>query len=246
MIFFRFLAFFFALPLFGAMPYFHAYIAEEWIEMYEDYGPEEKRAFLVGTLFPDIRYLGTASRSETHDADITVQELLGTDDPFTKGKKLHSFVDETRVKILAEYTALEPAFARLLDALPGQNQVTFLKMLEDEIIYPERYWGDIFDYLQEIDRGETGLAVPIESVRKWHWILSWYFSYRPSDLLAWMSWGGRGFFNIPPPLVQTWSALLFEVAQDEAAQKYVSFLVQRLREEMSPVDPLSKNLIASH
>ena len=57
--------------------------------------------FLIGNVFPDIRYIDKIPREQTHFANVTLKDLKNADS-FMAGVKCHSMVDELREKFLAE------------------------------------------------------------------------------------------------------------------------------------------------
>jgi hypothetical protein len=207
--------------LYSAMPIFHVYIAEKWMEAFEDYDEEEKRAFILGTLFPDIRYLQGVSREETHDCNVTLENLMQTTDPFLKGKKLHSFVDETRSNLL-----FASGFIDNLN-VPDQHKMTFIKILEDEILCSEKDWNYISEFLLKTDEKELPIKIPKEAIRKWHFILSKYFSSKPSVLLSQLSKANQGYLHIPADLVKIWSEILQILSQEEKVKEYVSIILEQ-------------------
>lgn len=203
----------------AAAPIFHVYVAEKWMEMFEDYAEEERRDFVIGTLFPDIRYLGVIRREETHEVGLGIEDLLGTDDPFLKGKRLHAFVDETRVKLMCDLKVLD----RLID-IPQEHQVTFVKFLEDAVLYSEGRWRGVCDDLESFMVSEKdGVQVP--AWNRWHAILNDYFRLGPCQLLARLSEGNQGYLGVPPELIKKWAEILPHYAQREDVQKYVSDLL---------------------
>lgn len=209
------------LEVYSAMPVFHAYIAESWIEKLEKYDEPQKRAFMLGTLFPDIRYLGGISREQTHEEGISLQVLLTTRDPFLKGKRLHCFVDETRARIVHESQIFD-----ILKGVPEEHKDTFLKLLEDEVIYSEKSWNKTLEYLEDVEERELDFGASIDLVNRWHRVLIMYFSVKPSELLTSLSEKNQGYMHIPPQLVKVWSTLLPTLASDEKVKNYVSLMFQ--------------------
>ena len=91
-IFFIFIPFF----LIGSNPIEHVYLANKFFENQKLFSKDEKKSFILGTLFPDIRYLNEISREKTHFKNIEILDVLNSKTPFEAGKKFHSFVDEKR------------------------------------------------------------------------------------------------------------------------------------------------------
>jgi hypothetical protein len=131
----------------AAAPVTHVLLAEKWIEYKEHYNKKEKRAFILGTLFPDIRYLGVVTRNKTHEFELTISDLEKKQSPFIKGKRLHAWVDETREALVVKWNI----YSKLKSIKDQKYKATFLKLLEDEILYTQRDWQNIRHYLLTIE-----------------------------------------------------------------------------------------------
>ena len=90
------------LPLHAAGPITHAFLAELFFKQFPKYDSEEQKAFRLGTLFPDVRYLGTIPREETHFPEMTLEEVLEETNPFLAGMKFHSYVRKERVETVSK------------------------------------------------------------------------------------------------------------------------------------------------
>jgi len=190
--------------LYAAGPITHAYFAKKWILYHEKFNERQEASFIRGTLFPDIRYLGVISRDRTHTKNLTLNQITNNKNPFFKGKDLHAFVDEEREKFV-----VERKMYKKLRSIPGQIYIaTFLKLLEDEILYEKESWDKMKKYLQVIDLQERKYKINKSSLLKWHSILIHCFSMSPSEYLARLSRENKGFANIPPEIVKKWQTLL--------------------------------------
>lgn len=207
-------------PLSAAGPLTHVYLAERWIELNEEYTDEEHRACLLGTLFPDIRYLGVISRDATHEKAITTEAIAATDDPFLKGMRIHAFVDEVREQFAEQWGAF-----KLLDDAPQQHRTTLLKVVEDEILHSRSHWGYVLAYLTTIVDGEVESGISEAAIAKWHRILSIYFGREPSLLIHQMALLGLGYFNVPADVVKAWSIGLPKLVVSDRSIEYVDALV---------------------
>lgn len=138
----------------------------------------DSRAYFIGNLFPDIRYLKVISREETHSQNPVVSNLPSFNNSFDLGVYVHSLVDWEREKTLTKlgmYGIVEKDLATS----------TALKLLEDEITYPlYQDWETIINDLDTILKEEISL-VSKEAVIKWHHLLKLYFSQKKDarDLL---------------------------------------------------------------
>lgn len=176
---FRILFFLMTSCSFAAAPLFHAVIAEQWLDLYDHhYTEEQKRAFMLGTLFPDIRYLARLPRSATHFF-ATLDDMIKSDDPFEKGMILHNFVDYFRWE-----HPLRSLATKHLEGMPGDDELQ-LKLLEDLILYNmrEEHASDyIAEYFESIDEHELNYRVPYYTVQEWHDLHGEYFKIKPTQL----------------------------------------------------------------
>src|SRR5438552_12343909 len=85
-----------------AAPIAHIFLALEMLT-----GPFSglfnEREFIIGTSFPDIRYLNVIDREKTHLSHVTLEEILQEPDSFKAGMLFHSFVDEQREKYIVAH-----------------------------------------------------------------------------------------------------------------------------------------------
>lgn len=212
-----------SLPLSAAAPVTHVVLADKWIEkQQEKFTDEERRSFITGTLFPDIRYLGVISRNATHELGLTVKDLEATQSIFERGKRLHSFVDEQRERLVLKWNIYQ-----MLRKIPGQRpgqRASFLKLVEDEILFNKRDWSDIRQYLTTLDEGERSYKISDEDLKKWHQNQTQFFTEPPSKTLARLVANGKGFANIPLNITKEWVKLIPQVAKDKRMQDYVKKL----------------------
>ena len=176
------------LGLRAAAPIFHATVAQMWLDHFEEYTEEEKRAFMLGTLFPDIRYIAKISRSKTHEKGLTIKDLLQIKDPFTKGMKLHSFVDEVRNNYVDAHFL--PHEYRHLAYAPQ----THIKVLEDEVLYFQNKCDKkaIGAFLTHSLKEEESFGITAQVVQEWHEQLSECFLHPPSENYLKLKERGKG------------------------------------------------------
>jgi hypothetical protein len=205
----------------AAGPITHAYLADRWIQYREQYNQQGTESFIKGTLFPDIRYLGVISRKETHEPNMTLKNLIKEKSPFIKGKKLHAFVDEEREKMVIQWKIYDK-----LKHVPGQMYMnTFLKLVEDEILFEKNKWSKIKESLKTLDANERLYKVSDENLIKWHEVLSKCFTVSPTEHLKKLSKQDKYFFNVPPKVVRRWSVILPTLSKDPEMQAYVTDLM---------------------
>ncbi len=184
----------------AAAPATHVLYAQLWMEQNYIADPQ---LFVAGTLFPDIRYLGTISRAHTHEKGITPKKIRQTASPFKAGMRLHVYLDETREKFVKD-----SKIEKELTAIPKKYRVLFLKVLEDEI-----YWNQVDTQLAQnalaiIHDQEIEAGVDEETVLAWHRSLTDYFDQRPSLFFKQLALEGKGFLQADAETIAQWAQIL--------------------------------------
>lgn len=132
-------------------------------------GQFNEKEFLIGTSFPDIRYLKLIERANTHFHKVTIEDIKKEKDSFKAGMLFHSFVDEKR----EEYIEQNGIYERL----PKFRFTTqSLKFAEDKIL---RSLFDIAKYKAHFDKilpQEKNFKISDENISRWHDFLKGYFS----------------------------------------------------------------------
>ncbi len=135
-----------------------------------------RRDFIVGTVFPDIRYLGDLDRDVTHLREISMEHVLSETDSFIAGAKFHSLVDKVRndfIKTAGMYDLCPPF-------LYDQQS---LKFLEDELFYPEYgLWADALKYFEQVREVPVAYPVSEEIVAQWYAIIRGYVAVPPNEV----------------------------------------------------------------
>lgn len=205
----------------AAGPVMHVVLGERWLSLYApQYTEEEKRLFLLGTVFPDIRYLGVIKRDQSHFKGITLEKVYHATSPFQRGMLFHSFVDEFREKYVYK-SAIEKKFVEIPRALQG----TFLKLVEDQIIHDKHDWGKFRVYLSTIPEEEKSFGIDMQSLTQWHTGLTVYFTTMPSFILTQISLFERGILNLDSATVKSWSVLLPKYVNEPVMQKHVESIL---------------------
>lgn len=133
----------------------------------------DKEKFFVGTVFPDIRYLGSIRREETHKNKPQVEKLRDIKDDFKLGMYAHSMVDYERGRVIEMMGIYEQVDGT-------QIQRFALKFLEDRVVY---------DLIDDWDKYRRYLKEPLEEqvemvgeeiARRWNKILREYFRQKPN------------------------------------------------------------------
>lgn len=213
---------------FAAAPATHLFFAQMWLDTHPYYATDDRVAFFIGTEFPDIRYLGTISRKQTHEKNVTIEMIKSSSSPFISGMRVHVFLDIKRKSFVAK--------SHLFDAftdIPKKNHMFFLKLLEDEI-----YWNRIDTQLilnslpttliEEVEQG-----VDKETVEKWHLSLMKYFKQKPSTYLKILSENGEGFLSVDAETIKCWAEVLPIYAKKQIFVKYSENLVDYMKVQFS-------------
>lgn len=158
-----------------AAPVTHVVLAESVFNKF--FNLKNKKDFLVGTSFPDIRYLGVIERSKTHFADIGIKDIQ-VSDSFLGGVKFHNLVDQVREKFMAE--------AGLYSMFPESKLLTqAVKVFEDRVLYKKiNDWGVISSYFNGVTDEEKTFDIEESQIDKWHKLLQIYFSNEPDDVVV--------------------------------------------------------------
>lgn len=130
--------------------------------------------FIVGTSFPDIRYLGVIDRSLTHFYDLKIDDLK-KEDSFTAGLKLHSLVDQVREQYVKQNG--------LYELFPQSQFITqSVKFYEDRVLYKLiDNWQEIVKSFNGIYKSELAFGVGEGDIKKWHDLLITFLSKTPVD-----------------------------------------------------------------
>lgn len=151
----------------------HIVYGKKALELFLSDQKIDEKKFFIGTVFPDIRYLGSIEREKSHYDNPTVDGLRSIEGDFQKGMYAHALVDIEREKLLNKLG--------MYDAVPSSGYtVSALKFIEDEFTYSLiSDWDKYKQYLSDVI-DEEYVLVPRENAQRWHSILSLYFSQPPT------------------------------------------------------------------
>ena len=209
---------------FAAGPLVHLYLAERYCQLYEVEDETWKEDFLVGTLFPDIRYIFPLSREETHPST-PFEQILSTSSGFEAGMRFHVWVDQMRERFVCD-TGI---YAQVLP-YTKKHRATLLKWIEEEILFDQyegERWSHLFDRVWE----EETERVSIDIVEKWHFMIRSTLNYHLSSLLFALS-DREEAFGISNQELYEWSYLLPELVKEEGFQLHVKTLLRHLESEL--------------
>jgi hypothetical protein len=107
-------------------PISHLYYAQR---LAEKYPVEDMAAYLRGTVFPDIRYLGVIDRSKSHRTDVKLEEVMAEQNSWKRGYLLHCWLDSA-------WNGYWLQFGLDTDKPSHQTLWMAVKLAEDERLYP--------------------------------------------------------------------------------------------------------------
>lgn len=156
-----------------ATPITHVVLTEcVWNKYFSN---EDKKSFILGTSFPDIRYLKIIERERTHFGNCSWNEFCELNGSFRRGMYFHSIVDKVRDSFWTKMGI----YNILLD---HQYTTKALKFVEDKLLYPNvKDWQSIRSYFDEVTMEELDLLPNSKGIDKWHRLLREYFSKVPED-----------------------------------------------------------------
>ncbi len=212
--------------LFSAGPLLHIYLAQQWITISKKYTKEQEALFISGTLFPDIRYSAGLERQQTHEAVVTLETVVQESNAFKAGMHFHCWVDNFR----EETTDAEPQGLALIGEDHEAHLSTFLKLIEDEIIYETLDHDYYSTVLKTISPEEYEVAASLGIVSdilvKWHQHLIDHVKTRPTDMITALAQHQKNYLiHIPAILVQKWSTLLPVYAASDTLKNYVYTMI---------------------
>lgn len=216
---------------FAAAPLMHLYIASKYLERHgQRYSSEQKYAFLRGTSFPDIRYLGKLSRTETHEEDISLQKIYATASAFEAGKKFHAWVDEVREHFCTEYQIYETI--KKMDPVFLNNGCLLLKLLEDAVLFnnTNNVMLDALILFSSIDPDVKNYNVATKDILRWHGILVVYLSAETNWFLK---LANLLFSKIPTGLEEK----IPELARNQIIVNYVERLLEIFEKKIKDFAP---------
>lgn len=133
----------------------------------------DRKKFIIGTSFPDIRYPAKLGRDQTHFSQPTFQEIL-LEDGFKAGLLFHSVVDSLwNIEFHHQAT--------LKTQIPHNPAMMHtLKILQDVFVYNRLdEWAAIAGYFKETIPEEDQYGSPNSMVKRWHQVISRYLSKSP-------------------------------------------------------------------
>jgi hypothetical protein len=229
----------------AASEYTHAVIAELWfLTVGNNYTKAEKQSFMLGTLFPDARYLDPVhmTKERTHDRRwaIPLEDVYNAATPFEAGMKLHSWVDLIfRLEEKKKPNDMVGYVSKVLKAMPARYDFgiyadTVFKLALDQIFYQSEAVSKMVDckgslaMLGDVDAGEKAFT-SVEVIMTWHTILGYYFTGGVNVMLA----AGVGVAGQTRETLSIWSRLVVTLADDPKIVAYATWLLDYAGKEFT-------------
>lgn len=155
-----------------ASPITHIVLADK---VFNEFFPNKNRKdFFIGTVFPDIRYLGCIEREKTHSLQISLKEVQNEENSFIAGFKFHSLVDIINTNFI--YSGLfANSYSKYYAAVDFVEEELFYNKIND--------WNEIIIFFEDIlpEEKQFNTNTREKSIRKWHHIIKCNFSQIPNN-----------------------------------------------------------------
>jgi len=206
----------------------HAILTDHFFRNHPEYTDEEKDSFRSGTLFADIHFITDLEKEDTYFPDVTIEDILNEPSPFVAGMKFHSLVDNLRDDFIAQGDHLTV----LSHLKKVKHKDTFLKFLEDEIVYQSLDKAHWQKRANTIHPDELDWGIEQAKLDRWHYLLNLSFTYYPSTLVFMAHLKGKGLLNVPASEVAVWNKTFENTAKKEAVKNYVNELIKMFAEQI--------------
>ena len=113
---------------------------------------KDPKEFILGTSFPDIRYLGVIDRRKTHNPCPSWDHVVKEKSSFKAGMEFHALVDVMHDNYMASN--------KVYSLLPSECQDSphYLKFFEDMLVYTKvSRWNEIAGYFDTVLNEELAL-----------------------------------------------------------------------------------------
>jgi hypothetical protein len=216
----------------AAGPITHAYLAERFLDYFPLDNPGDIESFMLGTLFPDIRYIAKIDRAKTHYEGITLDAVINEPSPFIAGMKFHSWVDDRRSSLFRNNYVYD-ALPKKLDT---KAKVALVKLIEDQIVFGMYNGRHCRRFLHNIIQEELEWGIAKSDVNKWHDTLLLYFKLSPANIVSLLSLYDVAVIWFTREDASYWSDLIEASSHQDPFQEHVTDLLNHLetliREEL--------------
>ncbi len=135
----------------------------------------DKKAFIIGTCFPDIRYPARIERGQTHLKNLSLTTIQAQP-AFQAGLSFHSMVDGV-------WNGYVQAFSDTLFSVVPHDRAMLhvLKVLQDKYLYPMYgRWEQVTAYFETVLPEERSFGIDDVMLHRWHEMLAYYLQNPPS------------------------------------------------------------------
>jgi|GEM_PF-3109828 len=203
-----------------ATPVTYVYFGQKWADhFHEEYTEEDRAAFMMGVVFPDIRYLNIKMPREPNASDITKSLVLDEENPFEQGRLFHYFFLNFRDSVVEELSL----FDKLTNA-PEDNRDLLLMLLEDHNYFDEIDRNGVKSYFQNVIEDEEYTGVPYHTLRTWHRIVTQYYGMSAFAIVRRLRQFDFGMFGASKETVAEWAREFPALLESDAFQVYVADL----------------------
>lgn len=134
------------------------------------------KSFILGTSFPDIRYLGVIDRAKTHLPVTSLKDVTQERSAFSAGMKFHNLVDLKREEFVVTKD--------LYRFLPNDHLLhSSVKFYEDSILVKKFNRGSYVSIFDSIDLSDLNLDVSKIDIDRWYSLVRDYISISPERYL---------------------------------------------------------------
>ncbi len=214
------------LQVFASNSVAHTYFALKYLENHPQYTEEEKQAFIIGTVFPDIQDLDVTLQGKTHPEVFSALCIQDEPNAFWAGLKLHCLVDDVRT----EFQNSWGIFDQIQD-LPVVKKGAFLKVIEDELVFKKAV-----DYcyarscMCRICDEEKSIESDVEVIERWHNIVCTSLTLSQQEILDKLVMRNSGFLKHSAEEIKSWSEALPEASKREDINRYFEALLDHFDE----------------
>lgn len=204
-------------------PATHILVSDKFFPRY--FSHLNRKEFLLGNCFPDIRYPAKINRKRTHFKNVPLSEIQ-SQTSFHAGVLFHTIVDGFWDKhVLGDHSSL-------FSTLPhNQGMIHTMKILQDKYIYSNHNgWGEISGFFENIHPEACTYGANEFIVQGWHSMLAGYLSKPPTiDDLEMLK------ISLPPDLLRTIKEYYLKYQENTQ-------LISVMRGFYDAVDPLMEQL----
>lgn len=209
-------------PTYAAGPVTHIYLADQWLQSGASVHAQERSLFLLGTSFPDIRYIVKIDRETTHRVNVTLDQINHAKDAFEAGFLFHSYVDEQREAMVMEWGIYD----HLQEVAHAQHLASLLKYIEDDILYHRIDLLYAISCFNQVPEEEKQYGVDLKDLQRWHLFLTLYLGMCPGDAIKYLAAMNKPMLRVPPETVQLWNTHFDELRNKPELQAYVDNLIK--------------------